>query len=349
MSGGARSSPAVEQELVQPPADGITRVKWGKSSDSFIASSWDKTVRLYDGRRNEFKSKFEQKAPVLDCCFGADDNHGFSAGLDKQLTMLDFTTGHKTILGGHEAPIKCVDYSEGMGLVLTGGWDSRVNLWDPRAANPTVGSTLCDAKVFTMSIMGHRLVVGTGTRQVLIYDVRQMGHTEQFRESSLMNQTRCIRIFPNGAGYALSSIEGRVAIEFFDTSPEVQKKKYAFKCHRKTDGKIQTLFPVNALAFHPLHGTFATGGCDGMINVWDGENKKRICQYPQYPTSIASMDFNAAGDLLAIASSYTFEEGEKEHPNDQIFIRTVHTNEISSKKLKPTASTTTGAAPTVKR
>jgi cell cycle arrest protein BUB3 len=176
-----------------------------------------------------------------------------------------------------------------------------------------------------------------------------MGQTEQVRESSLMNQTRCIRIFPNGAGYALSSIEGRVAIEFFDSSPEVQKKKYAFKCHRKTDGKIQTLYPVNALAFHPT-GTFATGGCDGMINVWDGENKKRICQYPQYPTSIASMDFNPAGDLLAIASSYTFEEGEKEHPSDQIFIRTVHSNEVSSKKAKPTApSTTTGAAPTVKR
>jgi cell cycle arrest protein BUB3 len=197
-----------------------------------------------------------------------------------------------------------------------------------------------------MSLMGHRLVVGTGSRQVLIYDVRQMAQPEQTRESSLMNQTRCIRIFPNGAGYALSSIEGRVAIEFFDSSPEVQKKKYAFKCHRKTDGKIQTLYPVNALAFHPLHGTFATGGCDGMINVWDGENKKRICQYPQYPTSITSMDFNATGDLLAIASSYTFEEGEKEHPSDQIFIRTVHINEVSSKKLKPTAPPTTGAPPT---
>ena len=34
-------------------------------------------------------------------------------------------------------------------------------------------------------------------------------------------------------GYALSSIEGRVAIEYFDPRPEIQKKNYAFKCHRK--------------------------------------------------------------------------------------------------------------------
>jgi len=59
------------------------------------------------------------------------------------------------------------------------------------------------------------------------------------------------------------------------------------------------------------YGTFATGGCDGIINVWDGAQKKRLCQYPQYPTSIAAMDFNNDGSLLAIAASYTFEEGDK--------------------------------------
>lgn len=26
------------------------------------------------------------------------------------------------------------------------------------------------------------------------------------------------------------------------------------------------------------YGTFATGGCDGFVNVWDGTNKKRLYQ-----------------------------------------------------------------------
>jgi cell cycle arrest protein BUB3 len=59
-----------------------------------------------------------------------------------------------------------------------------------------------------------------------------------------------------------------------------------------------------------------------MISVWDGRNKKRLCQFHKYPTSIASLDFNHDGSILAIASSYTHEEGDKPHPNDTIFIRT---------------------------
>jgi hypothetical protein len=53
----------------------------------------------------------------------------------------------------------------------------------------------------------------------------------------------------------LSSVEGRVAVEYFDPSPEAQSKKYAFKCHRQGD----LVYPVNAMSFHPVYGTFATG------------------------------------------------------------------------------------------
>ena len=53
-------------------------------------------------------------------------------------------------------------------------------------------------------------------------------------------------------GYVLSSIEGRVAVEYFDPSPAVQAKKYAFKCHRKTINGVDTVFPVNAMAVHPM-------------------------------------------------------------------------------------------------
>ncbi|CAG8770725.1 2389_t:CDS:2, partial [Racocetra fulgida] len=80
-------------------------------------------------------------------------------------------------------------------------------------------------------------------------------------------------------------------VEFFDPSPEVQAR------------------------------------ADGVVNIWDGFNKKRLRQYPQYPTSIASLDFNKDGQYLAIASSYTFEEGEKDHPPDSVFIRHISENE----------------------
>lgn len=45
----------------------------------------------------------------------------------------------------------------------------------------------------------------------------------------------------------------------FDPSPEVQKKKYAFKCHRVKEGDKETIYPVIAIAFHQGYNTFATG------------------------------------------------------------------------------------------
>lgn len=74
---------------------------------------------------------------------------------------------------------------------------------------------------------------------------------------------------------------GRVAVEFFDPNPETQKKKYAFKCHRAKENDIESIFPVNAIAFHKQYGTFATGGSDAYVNMWDGANKKRLCQFHQ--------------------------------------------------------------------
>ena len=57
---------------------------------------------------------------------------------------------------------------------------------------------------------------------------------------------------PASVGFVCSSIEGRVSVDYLDKDPSVQGKKYAFKCHRTTasDG-VETVFPVNAVAFHP--------------------------------------------------------------------------------------------------
>lgn len=53
-------------------------------------------------------------------------------------------------------------------------------------------------------------------------------------------------------GYAIGSVEGRIGVEYFDPSPEVQEKKYAFKCHRQAIDDVDHVWPVNALAFHPV-------------------------------------------------------------------------------------------------
>ena len=76
---------------VEPgPADAISSLKFSPRADSnrFLVSSWDKNVYLYelDPAAREQKAKllgtFEHRAPVLDACFGENDDVIYSAGLD---------------------------------------------------------------------------------------------------------------------------------------------------------------------------------------------------------------------------------------------------------------------------
>jgi len=314
--------------------DGITQLRFCPDSENFLlVSSWDSGVRVYDVNANQIRSRFSHKAGVLDCCF-ANQNLVFSSGIDRTIKVYDIQTAAEDIVGTHEKGIRCIEYSPAENLLISGSWDTNIKLWDIRIKNSCVATCPQPDKVYTMSLAQHRLVVGTAGRHVQIYDLRCMGEPQQRRESSLKFQTRCIRTFPDNTGYALSSIEGRVAIEYFDPAPEVQARKYAFKCHRTTIDGVDTVYPVNTIAFHPKYGTFATGGCDGYVNMWDGQNKKRLCQFHQYPTSIAALSFNSSGGILAIASSYTFEEGEKEHEVDTIYIRNVTDLEVKPKLLQ---------------
>lgn len=73
------------------------------------------------------------------------------------------------------------------------------------------------------------------------------------------------------------------------------------------------------------------GGSDGFVNIWDPLNKKRLCQFHRYPTSIASLAFSNDGSLLAIASSYMQEQGDISHPEDAVFIRQVTDAETKPK------------------
>lgn len=57
-------------------------------------------------------------------------------------------------------------------------------------------------------------------------------------------------------------------MEYFDMSAEVQKNKYAFKCHREKDESgTEMIYPVNCIDFHPIHNTFVTGGMLQFMKV----------------------------------------------------------------------------------
>jgi len=276
-----------------------------KSSNHLLVSSWDSQVRLYDLENNTVKSSVRHRAAVLACAFDPDTQFAYSGSLDTWVRRLDLETEGVRVLGAHDASVSCVVYSNQTSQVITGSWDRMVKIWDPRKGNPNsiISSHEQPERVYSLDLVENVLLVGTAGRRIVRYDTRNMDTPVEDRATALKFGTSSLASIPTGEGYATGSVEGRVSIEYFDKSPQVQKEKYAFKCHRQTIPEGDLVFPINALAFHPKYGTLATGGSDGTVAVWDHRAKKRIKLYNRLPTAVSALAFSVDGTRLAIGVS----------------------------------------------
>ncbi|KAB5523906.1 WD40-repeat-containing domain protein [Coniochaeta sp. 2T2.1] len=355
-------APSAQFEVSQPPTDAVSAISFAPHSPTrFLVSSWDKNVYLYNIATSEDEhtasllSTFPHQAPVLDVCFGATDDEAYTAGMDWTVCSLDLTNNNQSVLSKHAAPVRCVVYSPQSSLVVSASWDSTLHVHSP--SNPDTHLTISlPGKPHALAASPTKLVVAMTARLVHIYDLPALATALstlvstgtqpavtpwQQRESSLKFLTRAVSCMPNDAGYATSSIEGRVAVEWFEDTPESQSRKYAFKCHRQTapeeEGGGDVVYPVNALAFHPVYGTFASAGGDGTVALWDAEAKRRMRQYQRFPNSIAAVDFSRDGRFLAIGVCPGFETGMEDYSGQgqtSVFIRELGETEAKGKGAK---------------
>ncbi|KAG9259185.1 WD40-repeat-containing domain protein [Emericellopsis atlantica] len=345
-------APATQYELSPPPGDAISALAFAPNgSTKLLAASWDKKLYAYDVAKPDSSliKTYEHRAPVLDVCFGDNENEAYTAGMDWVVNKVNLETGEMTEMSKHAAPARCVVYSPAHGVLISASWDCSLNLHNVRDPSSTPIRIPLPGKPHAVAASPSKVVVAMTGRIINIYDLQTIqnlfssGQTElklwQQRESSLRYLTRAVACMPSDAGYATSSIEGRVAVEWFEDTAESQARKYAFKCHRQPapDGDGDIVYPVNALEFHPVHGTFASGGGDSTVALWDAEAKRRLKQYQKFPDSIAAMVFSKDGKYLAIGVCPGFETGQEDYSGEgktSILIRELGDNEAKGKGAK---------------
>lgn len=325
--------------IENPPTNVISRVVFGRSRDLLAASSWDKTIRIYDvDESNNGRSKvtFSWSSPVLDCGFMEGDGKIVFGDLDKNVNILDVETNTAVTAGQHNAPVRCVQYHHQLNVVISGGWDKKIRAFDPRTPQmKPIADVDLYGKVHCMDLVNNTLVVGDSMKRVYIYDLARgfSGFaTPETKDGVLKYQYRSLKCFPDNRGFAIGSIEGRVAWEYFSKSQDSISNQYAFKCHRlKTTPDSDLAYAVNAIDFHPKFGTFVTGGADGLVCAWDGVSRKRLWRTTNLPTSVASVSFNSTGGKLAIAISDVFKlEGEPAAPPG-ILVRGINDEECKAR------------------
>jgi cell cycle arrest protein BUB3 len=369
---------SAQYELDAPPSDAISSLHFSPDGNKLLVGSWDKTVSVYqrieDGELPfTLEKRVQCRAPVLDVCWGADDSTAYFVGLDHDVRRVDLATdeNEQIVLSTHESPSNKIGYNKERGLLLSTGWDGVLHAHNTAVAEGrSFVRVRLAAKPFAMSLTEGRAIIAMAERKMSIYDLLSlkmiteqtsdvhMGHDSdlgevqvhemtpwQTRESNLKFMTRAVAAMPDGSGFATSSIEGRVAVEWFEA--DKAGDTYAFKCHRQTatqlaedgtENEVDIVYPVNALTFNKVHGTFATGGGDGVVAFWDAQTKRRVKLYAKQAASVAALDFTPDGKFLAIGVSPGFEDGSEEHDTDpslvKLVIRELAENEARGKAAK---------------
>jgi hypothetical protein len=323
--------------------DTISKVK-PISDESFLAASWDNCLRLYD-ISDGIKSIIDTKSPILDV--GASTSNSSAAAvvcLNGKLHLIDLETERivSTFRQSH-ASRNTVTYLSPSPILLTTSWNGAIHLIDPRSnqvfslINPlqlasshttttTTTTTTTIHKPFAVTITNNRIIIATSDNNIDIYtfsseDLIKRGilsFTKPNQPRPTLSQVRSITTSPDSSHYAYTTVDGRVAVEYIKSSQK--HNSFSFRCHSRIQGLKELIFPVNTIAFnshfvgHSNNNngatTFATGGSDGVVNIWDSGSKKKLAsqKFSEPISSIAFLpgeNYNA----LVVAASYGFDRG----------------------------------------
>lgn len=142
-----------------------------------------------------------------------------SGGADKAGKLYDVNTGQSQQIAQHSEAIKSILYIN-ENIVATASWDKTIAYWDTRSPQQ-VGLVQLSERVYSMdSCGGALLVAATADRNVSIIDLSNPTVVFKSEQSPLKHQTRKVSCFTVGKGYAISSIEGRVGIQYIGTPQE---------------------------------------------------------------------------------------------------------------------------------
>lgn len=262
-----------------------------------------------------FEGKAQQNipAPILDLAWTEDGSKIFVACADKEARLWDLASNQVAVVGTHDGPIRTCHWINGNNYqcLMTGSFDKTLRFWDMKnlPQQTQMASIQLPERVYAADVVYPMAVVALANKHIKVYNLEN-GPTEvKDIESQLKFQIRCIAIFKdktnqNPAGFALGSIEGRVAVQYVEAANP--KDNFTFKCHRSAElvNGYQEIYAVNDISFHPQHGTLVTIGSDGRYSMWDKDARTKLKTSDPHPMPLTCCDVHSSGAFLVYALGY---------------------------------------------
>lgn len=326
--GAAAGNPNKDLEVSSPPDDTVSALEFSPPSvpqNFLVAGSWDCKVRCWEVEQSGKtvpKAAQSMDGPILDVAWHDDGTKVFMASTDKSVKCWDLGSNQLAQVAAHDAPVKTCHWVKAPNYtcLMTASWDKTLKFWDTRSAAPILAMNLSE-RCYCADVEYPLAVVGTADRGVALYSLENTPAEFKRIESPLKHQHRTVAVFRDRktkqpAGFALGSVEGRVAIQY--VAPTNPKDNFTFKCHRSatTTGGYQDIYAVNDIAFHPAHGTLATAGSDGTFSFWDKDARTKLKSSEALEQPLTRVAFNHSGQIFAYAVGYDWSKGH-EHYNPQ--------------------------------
>ncbi|QID85405.1 mitotic spindle checkpoint protein Bub3 [Saccharomyces pastorianus] len=309
-------------EIEQAPRDYISDIKLVPSRSLLLITSWDGSLSTYkvdkQAKKVDLSQTLQYKHPLL-CCDFIDnpDLQIYVGAVQGEILRVDLTaTPHFQALANNEANLGiCRMCKYGDDKLLAASWDGLIQVVDPFHYPQEVGPTTKNLnpigaevknKIFAMDANSSRLILGMNNSQVRwFYLPLREDDDGTLAESGLKYQIRDIALLPQDQdGYACSSIDGRVAVEFFSDggNEDDLTKRFAFRCHRLNLKDTNLAYPVNSIEFSPVSRFLYTAGSDGIVSCWNLQTRKKVKNFPKFnENSVVKM---ACGDnILCLATS----------------------------------------------
>ncbi|KAF2941427.1 mitotic checkpoint protein BUB3.3 isoform X1 [Oryza sativa Japonica Group] len=298
-------------------AGAASRLRFAPSSNHLLVSSWDSGLRLYDADACELRMEAKSEAALLDCCF-QDEAVALTGGSDGSITRYDLHSGAQGTIGQHHEVVSCIEFSQITGQVVTATLDKKLMFWDSQTRNVNPNSIKnLDSDVASLSVC-EMYILAAIEREVYIYDMRNLIGPVKVKDSPVEYHLRSLHSSPEWKGYAAGSVDGVVAVKYFDRGTDGDMG-YVFRCHPKSRDGRSSMVPINSIGIHPFDKTFVTGDNEGYVIAWDAQSKKKLHEFPIYSGSVASIAFNHNGQIFAVASNSNYQESDKMVEEHQIF------------------------------
>ncbi len=292
-----------EVAVLEGPNDRIPALAWHPAGRRLYSAGWDTSVWVWDvDAAAPIILLNNHAAQVQALALSTDGTRLASADSAQAIHIWDLATHRPLrVLRGFEGEVRCMGF-RGDGLLVSGGSDRVVHVWDPAAADaddegrggPGSYADALRARPFSvpaglaLSPDGARLACLSPGNGVRVWETATARKVMELPESVRLS---AIAWSPEGRRLAAAAADSTVRLWDAATGQP----------HATLEG---TALPVTALAFAPAGRLLASAsaiGCD--VWLWDAERGKPALLVPDAVDgcAIEALAFQPQGELLAVA------------------------------------------------